>query len=126
MASSWHSLQKFRAKTFLAALGCSAVLPLLALPTKVQASEFCQGGENCLDDSGSSKGSVKSIADQRFNQIITNRVLGTVLLGANEQIKCSDCVSGFGSAASFSAGIHGRKEIPNNLSILAGIAYPQY
>jgi hypothetical protein len=58
--------------------------------------------------------------------MITNRVLGTVLLGVNEQVNCSDCVSAFGSAGSFSAGIHGRKELTPNLSLLAGIAYTQY
>lgn len=76
--------------------------------------------------SGSIGASVNGLANQRFNQIITNRVLGTVLLGVNEQINCSDCVSAFGSAGSFSAGIHGRKEITPNLSLLAGIAYTQY
>jgi hypothetical protein len=49
-----------------------------------------------------------------------------VLLGVNEQINCSDCVSAFGSAGSFSTGIHGRKELTPNLSLLAGIAYTQY
>src|SRR6202040_1604780 len=63
---------------------------------------------------------------QRYNQIITNRVLANVLLGVNEQINCSDCVSAFGSAGSFSAGIHGRKELTSNLSLLAGLAYTQY
>ena len=58
--------------------------------------------------------------------MITNRVLGTVLLGVNEQVNCSDCVSAFGSAGSFSAGVHGRKELTTNLSLLAGIAYTQY
>ena len=58
--------------------------------------------------------------------MITHRVLGTVLLGVNEQVNCSDCVSAFGSAGSFSAGIHGRKELTPNLSLLAGIAYTQY
>ena len=58
--------------------------------------------------------------------MVTNRVLGTVLLGVNEQVNCSDCVSAFGSAGSFSAGIHGRKELTPNLSLLAGIAYTQY
>ena len=58
--------------------------------------------------------------------MITNRVLGTVLLGVNEQVNCSDCISAFGSAGSFSAGIHGRKELTPNLSLLAGIAYTQY
>jgi hypothetical protein len=77
-------------------------------------------------DGGSSAGSINGLAQQRFNQIITNRVLGTVLLGVNEQVNCSDCVSGFGSAGSFSAGVHGRKELTPNLSLLAGIAYTQY
>jgi hypothetical protein len=53
-------------------------------------------------------------------------VLGSVLLGVNEQVNCSDCVSAFGSAGSFSAGIHGRKELTPNLSLLAGLAYTQY
>ena len=74
----------------------------------------------------SSAGSIGDLAKQRFNQMITNRVLGTVLLGVNEQVNCSDCVSAFGSAGSFSAGIHGRKELTPNLSLLAGIAYTQY
>ena len=75
------------------------------------------------DSSGSS---IKCLANQRFNQIVTNRVLGSVLLGVNEQINCSDCISAYGSAGSFSAGVHGRKEITSNLSLLAGIAYSQY
>ena len=69
---------------------------------------------------------INGLADQRFNQMITNRVLGSVLLGVNEQVNCDDCISAFGSAGSFSAGIHGRKEITNNLSLLAGLAYTQY
>ena len=76
--------------------------------------------------SGSSAESVKDLAKQRFNQIITNRVLGTVLLGVNEQVNCGDCVSAFGSAGSFSAGVHGRKSLTPNLALLAGIAYAQY
>src|SRR6202043_1872750 len=75
---------------------------------------------------GSSGGSVGDLGNQRFNQMITNRVLGSVLLGVNEQINCSDCIRAFGSAGSFSAGIHGRKELTPNLSLLAGIAYTQY
>jgi hypothetical protein len=79
-----------------------------------------------LTGAASSAGSIDGLAQQRFNQMITNRVLGTVLLGVNEQVNCSDCVSAFGSAGSFSAGVHGRKEITDNLSLLAGIAYTQY
>jgi len=42
--------------------------------------------------------------------MITNQVLGQVLLGVNEQINCSDCISTFGSVGSFTAGVHGRKD----------------
>ncbi|BAM91647.1 conserved exported hypothetical protein [Bradyrhizobium oligotrophicum S58] len=58
--------------------------------------------------------------------MITNRVLGLVLLGVNEQVNCNDCISAFGSAGSFSAGIHGRKQLTNNLALLAGLAYTHY
>ncbi|HLZ02828.1 MAG TPA: hypothetical protein VKR55_11835 [Bradyrhizobium sp.] len=77
-------------------------------------------------DGGTSANSINGLAGQRFNQMITNQVLGSVLLGVNEQINCSDCVSAFGSVGSFTAGVHGRKELTNNLSLLAGLAYTQY
>jgi hypothetical protein len=77
-------------------------------------------------DGGSSGKSISDVGNQRFNQMITNQVLGSVLLGVNEQINCSDCVSAFGSVGSFTAGVHGRKEITPNLSLLAGLAYTQY
>jgi hypothetical protein len=77
-------------------------------------------------DGGTSAGSINGLAASQFNQMITNQVLGSVLLGVNEQVNCSSCVSAFGSAGSFSAGVHGRKEITPNLSLLAGIAYTQY
>ena len=80
----------------------------------------------CPTDGGTSAGSVSGVANAHFNQMITNQVLGSVLLGVNEQVNCSDCVSAFGSAGSFSAGFHGRKELTPNLSLLAGIAYTQY
>ena len=70
--------------------------------------------------------SINGLASQRFNQMVTNQVLGQVLLGVNEQINCSDCISAFGSVGSFTAGVHGRKELTNNLSLLAGLAYTQY
>ena len=121
------SLRKFDARIFVAAVLSGVSLQVLILPRAAQAATFCNDSEGpCLRDSGSSSGSIKGVVDQRFNQIITNRVLGTVLLGVNEQVNCSDCVSAFGSAGSFSAGIHGRKEITNNLSLLAGLAYTQY
>lgn len=90
------------------------------------SSPFPTPSASPIGNSGSNAGSINGLADQRFNQMITNRVLGTVLLGINEQVNCNDCVSAFGSAGSFSAGIHGRKNLTSNLSLLAGIAYTQF
>jgi hypothetical protein len=77
-------------------------------------------------DQQSSTFSIQDIANQHTNQVVTNRILGSVLLGVNEQVNCSDCISAFGSAGSFSAGAHGRKTISDNLSLLGGVAYTQY
>src|SRR6478752_7387210 len=90
------------------------------------SSTYFEGPPPCPTGSDSSAGSITDVANQRFNQMITNRVLGTVVLGINEQVNCDDCVSAFGSAGSFSAGIHGRKNLTSNLALLAGIAYTQY
>jgi hypothetical protein len=129
-----------------AAFAAAVTLMLIAAQTNpASAQEFCDGpcptppptptpapppppppAPTPPTDGGSSAGSIDTLAQQRFNQMITNRVLGTVLLGVNEQINCSDCISAFGSAGSFSAGVHGRKELTPNLSLLAGIAYTQY
>ena len=108
------------------------VVQLQPSPASAQSSVSCE--VNCdgppappaVTGADSSTGSINDLGKQRFNQMITHRVLGTVLLGVNEQVNCSDCVSAFGSAGSFSAGIHGRKELTPNLSLLAGIAYTQY
>src|ERR1700730_16517317 len=62
-----------------------------------------------LTGSDSSGASINGLANQRSNQTINSRVRGSVLLGVKEQTNCSACVSAFGSAGSFSAGIHGRK-----------------
>src|ERR1700687_734226 len=113
----------------LVALGLVVSLLLVAMVTVPAFAQQCT--EDCpppppITGADSSGQSITGLADQRFNQMITNHVLGTVLLGVNEQINCSDCISAFGSAGSFSAGIHGRKNLTSNLSLLAGIAYTQY
>ena len=120
-----------RFRNFLAAalLGATASLALIVattLPAAAQVGSVFFPPPPAPTGAGSSGASISTTADQRFNQIVTNRVLATVLLGVNEQVNCSDCVSAFGSAGSFSAGIHGRKEITSNLSLLAGIAYTEY
>jgi hypothetical protein len=122
-----------------AALAAAVWLVLVQIqPSPASAQNGC--GRDCEGDpvavvvvapppvtgADSSAGSIGDLGKQRFNQMVTNRVLGSVLLGVNEQVNCSDCVSAFGSAGSFSAGIHGRKELTPNLSLLAGIAYTQY
>ena len=122
-----------------AALAAAVWLVLVQIqPSPASAQNGC--GRDCEGDpvavvvvapprltgADSSAGSIDDLGKQRFNQMVTHRVLGSVLLGVNEQVNCSDCVSAFGSAGSFSAGIHGRKELTPNLSLLAGIAYTQY
>src|SRR5580692_5689395 len=123
--------RKFFVAIALAAVTSLALLPLLTFPATAQTftpppPPPPPTPSPTLTGTDSSGASINGLANQRFNQIITNRVLANVLLGVNEQINCSDCVSAFGSAGSFSAGIHGRKEITSNLSLLAGIAYTQY
>jgi hypothetical protein len=121
-----------------AAIALVAGIALVASVAEVQAGStdpcVCAGAgppppppptpaQTGAESSGNSLGSV---AGQRFNQMITNEVLGSVLLGVNEQVNCSDCISAFGSVGSFTAGVHGRKELTNNLSFLGGLAYTQY
>jgi hypothetical protein len=130
------SLRSFAATALFAAAVSLALMQAMALPAAAQEESPTPRPTPTATPSptptpaptgaNSSGASVNGLANQRFNQIVTNRVLGTVLLGVNEQINCSDCVSAFGSYGSFSAGIHGRKEITPNLSLLAGIAYTQY
>ncbi|WP_200888785.1 hypothetical protein, partial [Staphylococcus aureus] len=80
---------------------------------------------------GRSKAAADLLANSGFaSRLLTGFgiliVLGAVLLGVNEQINCDDCISAFGSAGSFSAGIHGRKTITPNWALLAGTASTQY
>jgi autotransporter-associated beta strand protein len=70
--------------------------------------------------------SVDRLVGDRFGQIVTNRVLASVLIGFNEQINCDGCISVFGSVGSFSAGFHGRKNITENLSLIGGAAFAHY
>ena len=126
------TMMKFTTRKLIVSAVLTAAISLVLI--QVQPSPASAQTSNCdgpcppppLTGSDSSGASISGLANQHFNQMITNRVLGTVLLGVNEQVNCSDCVSAFGSAGSFSAGIHGRKNLTSNLSLLAGIAYTQY
>lgn len=68
--------------------------------------------------------SAQNLAQDRQTQMVTNRVLTSVLQGINEQVNCSSpCVSGFGSFGSFSAGVHGRTEIVRDVTMIGGVAF---
>ena len=70
--------------------------------------------------------SITNVAKAQQTQIITNRVLTSILLGANEQISCSSCGSGFGSIGSFAAGAHGRWGLTDELTLMGGLSYNQW
>ena len=68
----------------------------------------------------------KDLAKIRQGLMITQGIFGKILRGTNEQINCTDCVSGFGSVGSFSAGFHGRKQLTQDLSVVGGVAFSEY
>jgi fibronectin-binding autotransporter adhesin len=77
-------------------------------------------------ETASSLGAVQTLGRDRQGAIVTNRVLASILGGFNEQINCTTCISAFGEIGSFSAGVHGRHAITDDLSVLGGIAYSNY
>jgi hypothetical protein len=79
-----------------------------------------------INETLSSLGSVQAVAADRQGAIVTNRVLASILGGFNEQINCTTCISAFGEIGSFSAGVHGRHAITDDLSVIGGIAYSNY
>ncbi|MDP4022101.1 autotransporter-associated beta strand repeat-containing protein [Methylobacterium sp. NEAU 140] len=70
--------------------------------------------------------SARALAGDRFGAFVTQRVLGSVLTGFNQQISCGDCVSGFGLAGSYSVGAQGRRAITEELIAIGGFAYSGY
>jgi fibronectin-binding autotransporter adhesin len=70
--------------------------------------------------------SVSSVARSQQQLIVTNRVLSSILLGATEQVNCSNCSSGFGSIGSFAIGAHGRWALSDQLTVMGGFAYSEY
>ncbi len=58
--------------------------------------------------------------------LMTGRVLGSILLGATEQVNCSNCSSGFGSIGSFALGAHGRTSLTPELTAMGGFSYDEY
>ena len=70
--------------------------------------------------------SLKILAGDRQGQLVTNRVLASILGGFNEQINCTNCISGFGSVGSFSAGAHGRFGLTDDIYVFGGLAFAHY
>ena len=70
--------------------------------------------------------SVTNVAKAQQQQIITSRVLGSILLGATEQVNCSNCSSGFGAIGSYALGAHGRWSLSDQLTAMGGFSYNEY
>src|SRR6185312_11314311 len=70
--------------------------------------------------------SINSVAKAQQSQMITNRALGSLLLGAPQQISCSSCGGGFASIGSFALGGSGRWRLSDNLTLLGGLSYNQW
>jgi Autochaperone Domain Type 1 len=70
--------------------------------------------------------SITWLANARQMQMITTRLLSSLLLGANEQVNCSNCAGGFASIGSFALGAHTRWALSDRLTLLAGASYDNY
>ena len=70
--------------------------------------------------------SILQLSNTRTQQIVTNRIINSVLLGKDEQINGCSCTSGFGSIGSATAGAHGRYALSDNLTALGGVSYSTY
>ncbi len=53
-------------------------------------------------------------------------MLSSILLGATEQVNCSNCSSGFGSIGSYALGAHGRWGLSDELTLMGGFSYDEY
>ena len=69
--------------------------------------------------------SLAGLGQAHASQLIASRVLGSILLGANEQISCGACGSGFAAIGSFAIGAHGRFALTDSLTVLGGLSYDQ-
>ena len=70
--------------------------------------------------------SVTALAKSQFAQMVTGRLLSSLLLGATQQISSCDCGGGFGSVGSFGLGANGRWSLSDRLTLLAGFSYDQF
>ena len=70
--------------------------------------------------------SLTNVAKAQQNQMITNRILNSILLGATQQISSCSCGGGFASVGSFAAGAQGRWGLTDELTLIGGFSYNQW
>jgi autotransporter-associated beta strand protein len=119
---------QFTTVTFTAPVrGLQPVIGYDAGSAYIQFGEVEPGGPTGPGpDLTSAIASAQGLARDRFGAFVTQRVLGSVLTGFNQQISCGDCVSGFGMAGSYSVGAQGRKALTEELIAIGGFAYTGY
>jgi probable HAF family extracellular repeat protein len=66
------------------------------------------------------------LANSMTAQLINGTLLSSVLLGVNEQLSCADCGGGYLSFGSFTLGGHGRYDLNDEWTVLAGASYGRY
>ena len=66
-----------------------------------------------------------ALAQVAIPQMVTTRLLGSLLLGADEQISGCDCGGGFAGVGSFASASHGRWASAIDLTLLAGASLRQ-
>ena len=75
---------------------------------------------------GQVNNSVNNVAGSQQKALITSQVLTSILLGATEQVNCSNCGSGFGGIGSYALGAHGRTSLTPELTLMGGFSYDEY
>ena len=70
--------------------------------------------------------SLAGVAKAQLGQIVNNGLLSSILLGATQQVSCSNCASGFGALGSFALGTQGRVNLSDRLTAIGGFSYNQW
>ncbi len=70
--------------------------------------------------------SLNAVTKAQLGQIVNNGLLSSILLGATQQVSCSNCASGFGALGSFALGTQGRVSLSDRLTAIGGFSYNQW
>ena len=70
--------------------------------------------------------SLNAVSKAQLGQIVNNGLLSSILLGATQQVSCSNCASGFGALGSFALGTQGRVGLSDRLTAIGGFSYNQW